>query len=42
MTPAEVQRIARAYLMPEQMLIVVTGDLKQIEEQLAPFRQAVP
>jgi predicted Zn-dependent peptidase len=41
-TPAEVQRVARAYLMPEQMLIVITGDLKQIEEQIAPFRQAVP
>jgi predicted Zn-dependent peptidase len=41
-TPAEVQRVARAYLMPEQMLIVITGDLKQIEEQVAPFRQAVP
>ena len=41
-TPADVQRVARAYLAPERMLIVVTGDLKQIEGQVAPFRQAVP
>ncbi|HEU5260670.1 MAG TPA: pitrilysin family protein [Gemmatimonadales bacterium] len=41
-TAADVQRIARQYLVPERMLIVVTGDLKQIEEQVAPFRSVVP
>lgn len=38
-TAADVQRVARHYLVPERMLIVITGDLKQIEEQVAPFRR---
>jgi predicted Zn-dependent peptidase len=37
-TPAEVRRVMRTYLAPERMLIVVTGDVQQIEEQVAPFR----
>jgi predicted Zn-dependent peptidase len=41
-TPADVQRIARRYLAPDRMLIVITGDQQQIEEQVAPFRPAAP
>jgi predicted Zn-dependent peptidase len=36
-TPAEVQRIAREYIRPEDMLLVVTGDRSQVEEQLVEF-----
>jgi len=41
-TPADVQRIAKQYLKPEDMAIVVVGDKAQITEQLAPFASATP
>lgn len=37
-TPATVQRIARAYLDPDRMTIVVVGDKRTVESQLIPFR----
>jgi len=36
-TPAEVQRMMREYIRPDDMLLVVTGDREQIEEQLVEF-----
>ena len=36
-TPEEVQRIMREYIRPEDMLLVVTGDRSQVEEQLVEF-----
>lgn len=36
-TPAEVQRIAKTYLRPEEMTIVVVGDKKTVESQVAPY-----
>jgi zinc protease len=36
-TPEEVSRIARTYLDPARMTIVVVGDREQIEEQLRPY-----
>jgi predicted Zn-dependent peptidase len=41
LTPQDVQRIARTYLDPERMTIVVVGDRTQIEEQLRPFGEIV-
>jgi zinc protease len=37
-TPAEVQRVARTYLQPDHMTLVVVGDKKTVDPQLAPFR----
>jgi zinc protease len=39
LTPQDVQRIARTYLDPSRMTIVVVGDRSVIEEQLRPFGQ---
>src|SRR5262249_14227199 len=39
-TPAEVQRITKQYIKPEEMTIVVVGDKSKISEQLAPFQPA--
>jgi predicted Zn-dependent peptidase len=36
-TPADVRRIAQAYLDPSKMAIVVVGDKAQIAEQVAPY-----
>jgi predicted Zn-dependent peptidase len=36
-TPEEVQRIMREYIRAEDMLLVVTGDRAQVEEQLVEF-----
>src|SRR5690606_11696299 len=36
-TPAEVQRLAREYLDPSDMPIVIVGDRAQVEEQVAEF-----
>jgi predicted Zn-dependent peptidase len=36
-TPADVQRIARTYIDPSRMTIVVVGDRSQIAEQLAAY-----
>ena len=40
-TPAEVQRIARQYLDPSKMAIVVVGDKKTISEQILPYGEVV-
>jgi predicted Zn-dependent peptidase len=36
-TPEEVQRIVQEYIRPDDMLLVVTGDRAQVEEQLVEF-----
>jgi zinc protease len=36
-TPAEVQRIMQEYIRPDDMLLVVTGDREQVEQQLVEF-----
>ncbi len=41
-TPTDVQRIARTYLAPERMQVVVVGDRKVVDEQVAPFREGTP
>ena len=41
-SPQEVQRIARDYLKPEKMAIVVVGDRKTVAEQVAPYNTVVP
>jgi predicted Zn-dependent peptidase len=41
-TPQDVQRAAQQYIDPSRMLLVVTGDLNVIREQLQPYGQAVP
>jgi zinc protease len=41
-TPADVQRIAQQYLDPKKMTIVVIGDRKQVDRQLAPWRKPPP
>lgn len=40
-TPGDVQRVAKEYLRPEDMLLVVTGDRARIESQLGAFATAV-
>lgn len=41
-TSADVQRIAQTYLVPNRMTMVVVGDKKTVEEQLAPWATVVP
>ena len=41
-TPAAVQRVAQQHLVPGQMAIVVVGDKKTVQAQLAAFRGPVP
>ena len=41
-TPAEIQKTAETYMDPSKMLIVITGDKKVIEEQVAPYRTVTP
>jgi predicted Zn-dependent peptidase len=41
-TPEQVQQTATKYLDPSRMTITVVGDKKVVEEQLAPYRAAVP
>jgi predicted Zn-dependent peptidase len=36
-TPADVQRITRDYLRPERMTLVIVGDRKLVEPQVAPY-----
>jgi len=36
-TPEDVQRIMKEYIRPEDMLLVVTGDRAQVEQQLVEF-----
>lgn len=40
-TPEEVQRIAQEYLRDEEMLIVIAGDVSQIEDQVDDFGRLV-
>ena len=40
-TPAEVQRIAEKYLLPDRMTIVVAGDRKVVSEELKPYGRLV-
>jgi predicted Zn-dependent peptidase len=37
-SPEDVRRIAEQYLVPERMTLVVVGDKKVVEPQLAPFQ----
>lgn len=37
-TPDDVKEMARAHIAPDRMTTVVVGDLKSIDEQLAPYR----
>jgi len=39
-TPAEVQKMTAKYIRPEHVTIVVVGDRKTVDEQLAPFAKA--
>jgi predicted Zn-dependent peptidase len=41
-TGADVQRVAKSYIAPERMAIVVVGDRKQVDEQVAPYGKATP
>jgi zinc protease len=41
-TPADVQRLANSHIVPERMAIVVVGDRKTVDEQVAPFGKASP
>lgn len=41
-TPEDVQRTAQRYLDPSRMSILVVGDRKAVQEQVAPFRAGVP
>ena len=36
-TAADVQRVTRQYLDPSKMTVVIAGDRKEIEKQVAPF-----
>lgn len=38
-TPAQVQEMAKKYINPEQMTIVVVGDKSKIAEQIAPYEK---
>jgi predicted Zn-dependent peptidase len=39
-TPQDVQRIAKEYLVPDRMTLVVVGDTKTVKDQLAPWSSA--
>ncbi|MBV9879427.1 MAG: insulinase family protein [Gemmatirosa sp.] len=41
-TPNDVQRIAQQYLVPGKMTLVVVGDRKTVEAQIAPFVPTTP
>lgn len=41
-TPADVQRIAQTYVIPDKMTLVVVGDRSLIDTQLQPFGGATP
>lgn len=41
-TPAQVQQMTQLYLRPERMQLVVVGDKKVVQEQLAPWGTVVP
>jgi predicted Zn-dependent peptidase len=41
-TPEQVQHMAQRYLQPDHMQLVVVGDKKVVQEQLAPWGTVVP
>ena len=41
-TPDQVQRMTQTYLRPERMQMVIVGDKKVVQEQLAPWGTVVP
>lgn len=41
-TPEQVQQMAQRYLLPDRMQLVVVGDKKVVQEQLAPWGTIVP
>ena len=41
-TPQQVQQMAQLYLRPDRMQLVVVGDRKVVQEQLAPWGTVVP
>jgi predicted Zn-dependent peptidase len=41
-SPQDVQRTMQTYIRPEKMTLVVVGDKKTVEEQVAPYATAVP
>jgi predicted Zn-dependent peptidase len=41
-TPQDVQQVTQRYLVPDKMAIVVVGDRKVIDEQLAPYGTVTP
>ena len=41
-TPEQVRGVAERHLRPEGMTIVVVGDKKTVEGQVAPYRSVVP
>jgi zinc protease len=41
-TPEDVRRMTATYLRPERMTLVVVGDKKTVEAQLAPYATVVP
>ena len=41
-TPEDVRRMTAQYLRPERMTLVVVGDRKTVEPQLAPYASVVP
>jgi predicted Zn-dependent peptidase len=36
-TPDDVRRIANQYLTPDKMTLVVVGDAKSVQDQIAPW-----
>ena len=36
-TPEDVRRVANDYLAPDKMTLVVVGDTKTVQEQVAPW-----
>ena len=42
LTPAEIQRLARTYIDPAKLAIVVVGDREKVAEQLKPYGVIAP
>ncbi|HYI09051.1 MAG TPA: pitrilysin family protein [Thermoanaerobaculia bacterium] len=42
LTPADIQRMARTYIDPAKLAIVVVGDKAQVESQLKPYGEITP
>ncbi len=41
-TPEDVRRMTATYLRPDRMTLIVVGDKKTVEPQLAPWAVVVP